>query len=150
LRVYTFLVGSAYIGHWGRDLVVAANAWVLRCAQDNNKVGIRCQVLGDRASVFGVVPAVSAWVVRCAQDDIWISVARGSVLTSRRSRKKSVALEEAGLVDGSRNGDIEESDHHLVVGLVSPADGAFGIGIVGVVAGIVVPGDGLQLGSGLQ
>lgn len=45
-----------------------------------------------------------------------------------------VADEELLLVKVRGNSDIEEADHHFVVGLVAPGDGTVGIGIVQVVA----------------
>ena len=55
-----------------------------------------------------------------------------------------------GFVSGGGDGDVEETDHHLVVGLISPAHGDAGIGIVGIIFGIVVPGDGLEYGAGFE
>ena len=42
--------------------------------------------------------------------------------------------EELLLVHVGGNGDVEKANHHFVVGLISPAHGSIGIGIVLVVA----------------
>lgn len=60
------------------------------------------------------------------------------------------ADEEVLFVDGGGDGDVEEADHHFVGGLVAPADGDVGIGIVRIAFGVVEPGDGLEFGSTLQ
>src|SRR5438477_8390221 len=61
-----------------------------------------------------------------------------------------VALKELVLVHSGRYGDVEEAHHHFIVGLVSPGHRAVWVGIVRIVGGIVVPRDGLQLGTGLD
>src|SRR5277367_2581246 len=65
-------------------------------------------------------------------------------------RRIAGADEEVGLVEIGAHGYVEEADHHFVVGLIAPADGGVGIGIVRIILGIVVPGDGLQHGAGGQ
>ena len=53
--------------------------------------------------------------------------------------------EELVFVEVRRNCDIEEADHHLIVGLIAPLYRAVGIGIVFVMSGVVVPGNGLEI-----
>ena len=65
-------------------------------------------------------------------------------------RRIGGADEVTGLVQICPYCYVEKSDHHFVVGLIAPADGGVGIGIVGIIFGIVVPGDGLQHGAGGQ
>ena len=60
------------------------------------------------------------------------------------------ANEVLGLVQIGADGYVEKSDHHFIVGLIAPADGRVWIGIVRIIFGIVVPGDGLQHGAGGQ
>src|ERR1700735_1198588 len=60
------------------------------------------------------------------------------------------ADEVVGLVEIGAYCYVEKSDHHFVVGLIAPADGDAGIGIVGIIFGIVVPGDGLENSAGGQ
>src|ERR1700685_2253171 len=53
------------------------------------------------------------------------------------------------LVDIRGYGHVEKSHHHFVRSLIAPRNGLGWIGIVGVVAGVVVPGDGAQTRTGL-
>jgi hypothetical protein len=64
--------------------------------------------------------------------------------------RSCVAIEEFFLVDVAFDGDVEKADHHFVVGLIAPADGAVGIGVVRIVFGVVIPGDGLEFGACFQ
>ena len=45
-----------------------------------------------------------------------------------------VTNEELPLVHVGGNGDVEEANHHFIVSLLAPADGAFRIGVMGIVA----------------
>ena len=62
----------------------------------------------------------------------------------------ALADEVVGLVEIGADGHVEESDHHFIVGLIAPADGGVGIGIVRIIFRIVVPGYGLQHRAGGQ
>jgi len=61
-----------------------------------------------------------------------------------------LAEEKFPLVHRGGDGDVEKANHHFVVGPLAPGDGAVGIGVVDIVGRVVVPGDGLELGSGLD
>src|SRR5690348_342562 len=63
---------------------------------------------------------------------------------------RSVADEVAVLVEIRRHGHVEESHHHLVVGLLAPAYGGIRVRVVRIVAGVVIPSDGLQLRACLE
>ena len=52
-------------------------------------------------------------------------------------------------VEVGGDGDVEETDHHFVLGLIAPADGDGGVGIVRIVCGVVEDGDGLEDVAGL-
>ena len=65
-------------------------------------------------------------------------------------RWAALADEVMGLVEIGAHCYVEEADHHFIVGLIAPANGGVGIGIVGIIFGIVVPGDGLQHGASGQ
>src|SRR6185437_15540323 len=65
-------------------------------------------------------------------------------------RRRWMASEKLLLAHAGGNGHVEKADHHFIPGLLAPDHGGVGIGIVRVVCGIVVPGDGLQPGSGLH
>src|SRR5215467_1638270 len=56
--------------------------------------------------------------------------------------------EEMFFIHLSRDRNVKETDHHLVVGLFTPLDRTVGIGVVRIVLGIVIPGDRFELGSG--
>ena len=56
----------------------------------------------------------------------------------------------AELVEIRCNGHIEKTNHHLVVRLLAPAHGRLRVRVMGIVARIIVPGDGLQFGAGFQ
>ena len=80
-------------------------------------------------------------------------------MTLSRSRTRLLALasvyttgadEEVLFVDIGGDGDVEEADHHFVVGLVAPADGNGWVGIMRIVFGVVEPGDGLEFRAGLE
>ena len=65
-------------------------------------------------------------------------------------RCAALADEVMGLVEIGAHCYVEEANHHFVVGLIAPANGGIGIGIVRIIFGIVVPGDGLEHGAGGQ
>src|SRR5215831_20385577 len=48
------------------------------------------------------------------------------------------------------HGDIKEADHHLFVGLATPANFGIRVRIVRVVLAVIKPGNCLQLGARLQ
>ena len=60
---------------------------------------------------------------------------------SRTRVSMFVVQKEMLLIHPRRHRHVEKSDHHLVVGLISPGNRAVGIGVMSVVAGVVVPGD---------
>src|SRR5271169_843277 len=76
--------------------------------------------------------------------------AEGGGMSTLLRRRIAGADEVVGLVQIGADGYVEEADHHFIVGLIAPADGGVGIGIVGIIFGIVEPGDGLQNGAGGQ
>ena len=59
-------------------------------------------------------------------------------------------VEELPFVHDCWDGYVEESHHHFVGGLISPGDGLGRIGVVRIVFGIVVPGNGAQFRSRLD
>src|SRR5580693_7065426 len=61
-----------------------------------------------------------------------------------------VANEELLLIYVGRHGDVEKSNHHFIVSLISPADGFIWVRIVSILRRIIEPRDGLQFGSGFQ
>src|SRR5262244_634790 len=61
-----------------------------------------------------------------------------------------LAEEELPLIDTCGHGNIKESNHHLVVGLITPLHRTVWVGIVGIIARVVIPGDRLQLRSRFQ
>ena len=50
-------------------------------------------------------------------------------------------------IHACRHRHIEKSHHHFVVGLITPLDRAFRIGVVRIATGVVVPGDSLQVAT---
>src|SRR5216683_2764502 len=56
----------------------------------------------------------------------------------------SAADEIVPLVQMGGYGDIKETDHHLLIGLIAPPHCARGIRVVRIVPRVVVPGDGLE------
>src|SRR5690242_19567896 len=71
--------------------------------------------------------------IRC-EFPFWLLLPRGL---------PSVADEVAVLVEIRSNRHVEESHHHLVVGLLAPAYGDIRVRVVRIVAGVVIPSDGL-------
>src|SRR6185437_1524463 len=63
---------------------------------------------------------------------------------------RSVSHEVLPFIHAWGYGDIEEADHHFLIGLAAPADGLFRIRIVRIVLGIVEPCHRLQLRACLE
>src|SRR3984885_13062706 len=76
-------------------------------------------------------------------------------LRVRPSRSKlffrgRLANEKLLLINIGGHGDVEKSNHHFIVSLISPADGFVWIRIVAILGSVIEPRDGLQFGSGFQ
>src|SRR5215472_3867891 len=68
----------------------------------------------------------------------------------RSQPQASVPHEELLFIHAGRYRYIEEAHHHFFISLASPPYFDIRIRIVGIVFGVVVPADRLQLGVGLQ
>src|SRR5579864_1674320 len=70
-----------------------------------------------------------------------------SKLSVLRFGRSGWTLKIFPFVEICANRDVKKADHHFLVGLIAPAHGGRGIGIVRVGIGVVVPRDRLQLRS---
>src|SRR5215472_16273106 len=61
-----------------------------------------------------------------------------------------LANEVMPLIEIRRHCNVKETDHHLVVSLIAPGHSTGWVRIVRIVSRVVVPSDGLELGTRLE
>src|SRR6185369_12033841 len=125
----------------------------------NEKLFISPNRLDSPSQHFGKTPVVYT-VLWVGGDVDTKTFCRGAVfltLQAHQTLAKSapnvgslVANKESFLVHFRRHRYVKESNHHFLISLVAPGHRGARIRIVRIVARVVIPRDGAQLGASLQ